>query len=189
MDIFSHGFWGGLIFGKNKRLLYWAVLFSILPDMIAFAPLLLFALTGDLPLGSRPEAMSEYPRIVLTLYSITHSMVIILPIYFLVRVLDRELSFAFLAWPLHILFDIPTHTGEYFPTPFLYPISDFSISGISWDNPYFMLANYTAIISITLFMVAKRGRFPEASHPKKRLFSFRNIPNQSSNTRDPRSNS
>lgn len=41
-----------------------------------------------------------------------------------------------LAWPLHILIDIPTHTAEFFPTPFLWPVSNFHVDGISWGNPF-----------------------------------------------------
>jgi hypothetical protein len=39
------------------------------------------------------------------------------------------------AWGLHILIDIPTHSLALFPTPFLWPVSDFKVNGIGWDNP------------------------------------------------------
>ncbi len=168
MDVFSHGFWGGLFFGKNRRLLFWAVLFGVLPDVIAFSPLLFYAYNGHFVLGSQPD-MSMYPQTILTLYSITHSLVIAIPIYFFIRFFNRELSYAFLAWPLHILFDIPTHTADYFPTPFLYPISNFHISGISWSQPYFFIANYTAIVAISIFLIAKKHRNINLKNVKKWL--------------------
>jgi hypothetical protein len=55
-----------------------------------------------------------------------------------------------LAWPLHILVDMPTHSSEFFPTPFLWPLSDFTINGISWGTPWIFIPNVVLIIVLYL---------------------------------------
>ena len=39
-----------------------------------------------------------------------------------------------IAWPFHIILDFFTHSIEYFPTPILWPISDYKFDGIPWSN-------------------------------------------------------
>jgi hypothetical protein len=62
-----------------------------------------------------------------------------------------------LGWVFHILIDIPTHTLRFFPTPFLWPISSYCASGISWANRWFLLANYSAL-AIVSFLLWRNGR-------------------------------
>jgi hypothetical protein len=59
--------------------------------------------------------------------------------------LTGALPLAYLAWLGHILVDIPTHSKRFFPTPFLWPISDYKVDGISWGVRWFMLANYGSL--------------------------------------------
>ena len=49
-------------------------------------------------------------------------------------------------WLLHILIDIPSHTLRLYPTPFLWPLSDLKVDGISWGRPWFLALNYTALL-------------------------------------------
>ncbi|MEK7673653.1 MAG: hypothetical protein AAB371_00450, partial [Patescibacteria group bacterium] len=55
-----------------------------------------------------------------------------------------------LAWPLHILIDIPTHSVNFYPTHFLWPMSDFFVNGISWATPIIFIPN--VIILFTLYL-------------------------------------
>lgn len=61
-------------------------------------------------------------------------------------------------WVLHIIIDIPTHTKAFFATPFLWPLSNFKIDGISWGTLWFMLINYSALVLVYLLIVWKRNR-------------------------------
>ncbi len=47
MDVFSHGLWGGILFGrKNKRNFLLAFLIGIAPDVFSFGPFFLVSLLG-----------------------------------------------------------------------------------------------------------------------------------------------
>jgi len=60
-----------------------------------------------------------------------------------------------LAWALHIIIDIPTHSYELFPTPFLWPISDFKINGIPWDNSIILIPDIILLIILYTFWFYK----------------------------------
>ncbi len=145
MDILTHGLWGGLIFGKDKKFFKYALLFGILPDLIPFAPYTIFQLiSGALVIG-KPELRS-FPDWVFVLYNTTHSLIVVTTIWIIIRkFLGKEYSIAFLAWPLHILMDIPTHTADFFPTKILYPLSHLHYDGVSWSHPIIMIVNYSLL--------------------------------------------
>jgi hypothetical protein len=66
----------------------------------------------------------------------------------------------FFAWPLHILCDIPTHSTQFFPTPFLWPLTTPFVNGRPWSRPPFMAINYGLIaltyLGVTLFKRRRR---------------------------------
>jgi uncharacterized SAM-binding protein YcdF (DUF218 family) len=49
--------------------------------------------------------------------------------------------------------DIPTHTSDFFPTHFLYPLSNVHVNGMSWGSPWFMLLNYSGLLIIYGFLI------------------------------------
>ena len=151
MDVFAHGLWTYAIYYKKKyRLL--ATLFGVAPDLFAFGFFFLHNLiTNSLSL-SRPS-VSSIPEYVFMGYNFSHSLVIFFFVVGIVYFITREIPWVMGGWLLHILIDIPSHTREFFPTPFLWPISSFKISGISWGNKYFMITNYTALILVYAFYV------------------------------------
>jgi len=65
-----------------------------------------------------------------------------------------------LAWALHIVCDIPTHTTSYFPTPFLWPFPTPFVNGVSWAAPAFLAVNYACLIIVyaAIFFYLRRGR-------------------------------
>jgi hypothetical protein len=147
MDILAHGLWGGAVFGWKRKYLL-AFLFGMLPDLLAFGPFFIYRLlSGALKLG-KPE-IALIPPAVFTAYNFSHSLLTAAAILPLVRfVISKELYLSACAYPLHILLDIPTHDKTFFPTPFLFPISNLRIDGISWGNKYFMLGNYAALLTV-----------------------------------------
>ena len=52
------------------------------------------------------------------------------------------------AWALHIVCDIPTHSTDYFPTPFLWPLPTPFVDGISRATPGFVAANYATLLIV-----------------------------------------
>jgi len=63
----------------------------------------------------------------------------------------RPLAFPMLAWPAHIILDFFTHSIEFFPTPILWPISDFKFDGIPWSNPIVFFANVICIFFLFVY--------------------------------------
>jgi len=151
-DIFSHGLWGGALFGWRKY--YWvAFSFGILPDAVSFGPFMLYRfLAGFSIMGSPPPEI--VPEWVYSTYDMTHSLIIAgLAVLILFR-FNRSLGLASLAWPLHILMDIPAHTRDYFPTPFLYPLSSFTVNGT--DSLYLAGLNWVLLIGVYVYLNLKK---------------------------------
>jgi len=59
-------------------------------------------------------------------------------------------------WFIHVLMDIPTHSGMLYPTLFLWPLSDWYYDGNSWGTLWFMIANYSCLL--TVFMLLRLAR-------------------------------
>ena len=78
----------------------------------------------------------------------------------------KRLAIFVLPWLIHILIDIPTHSREFLPTPFLWPVSEWKFPGISWGNRYFMMFNYAAIIVCVGWIVFKEKK---EKRPNKRF--------------------
>ncbi len=151
MDTASHGFWSALIWRAD---LWWlAVLFGVLPDIIAQTPKVVYnvwknksvkgLLSEDLP--SWIKTYTYYA------FHLTHSLVI--------ATLITGITWMFfgvqlwmLAWHLHIGIDMWTHKKEQ-ATPFLYPFSDFRFSGIHWSSKGFIGMNLLLLASAWIMLV------------------------------------
>lgn len=151
MDILSHALWANLVFKElpaGQRGL--AVVFSVLPDIISFSAMAFKHAVRKMMHYTDPP-LKFFPKVVFKIYKITHSLVIWLGIFFILSLLDWQwLALAFSAWGMHILFDIFTHTRAFFPTPILWPFSNFHFSGINWSNKWFMLFNYGVLLFLYL---------------------------------------
>ena len=147
MDIISHGLWATLLvkifrerYAQSAHLGI-AFLFGVIPDIIAFAFLTIWStmnfgilhpedhgasMTGTA--GPFLNVLSE------TLYQFTHSLVVVLIVFLVIYVISRKIYIVLLGWPLHVLLDIPTHTVDFYPTPFLWPVSEFVVNGFMWSQ-------------------------------------------------------
>ncbi len=171
MDIFSHGLWTAAAYKavelKQKKhfKIWWAVFFSLAPDLFSFG--ILFA-TRLVTLrlfqpefiddkGLHPELVPQYVHI---LYNWTHSFLIFAAVFGLVWLFLKRPFWELGAWGLHIASDIFTHTDVFFPTPFLWPFSDYRASVISWADPHFMIPNYIALALVygIFFFIIKRRK-------------------------------
>ena len=156
MDTFSHALWGKGLFGYRK--FYWyPVFFGIFPDMISFGVfgIVKFLFNPKSMQFGKPE-LSEIPVWVHSMYDFSHSMVIAMIFVLIFFKFDKNLFFASLAWPFHIILDFFTHSIEYFPTPILWPISDYKFDGIPWSNKYVFGANLIGLIVLFSYRFFKK---------------------------------
>ena len=162
MDVFSHGLWGGIAFGRKAKFGL-AVTFGMLPDLLAFGPFFIMKTVtqgfGNYYSGRPP--LEVFPQWVFTVYNLTHSLLVAGLVFAILWYWHRGVAVAFLTWPLHILFDIPTHTAAYFPTKFLYPLSTFHFDGVNWGNPLILLPNYLILAGLYAFFLFRRLKFKQ----------------------------
>jgi hypothetical protein len=143
MDIFAHFLWSYILFHRTK-VVGRAVLFGILPDILSWGVYSAHRILNGGAFG-RPD-MAAIPGWAFTLYGLTHSLIIFGLVCLVLWLTIKRIPIYLYAWLLHIAVDIPTHTKDFLPTPFLWPLSSFAFPGIRWSHPYFMIANYAAII-------------------------------------------
>ncbi|MFT5280696.1 MAG: hypothetical protein ACI9AR_000124 [Flavobacteriaceae bacterium] len=167
MDILAHGLYGGALSKalrnkipkeKRKRFFWWAFLFGILPDFIAFAPSFFIGIFnghGGHHSGMGNLDLSAY------IYNFSHSLIIFLCVLLLVRVISKKWWLPLFAWPLHIIMDIPLHSPDFFPTPFLFPLSTYTLPiGIPWGTPqiFFSLWGILIVYYLIRFLKEKREK-------------------------------
>ncbi len=165
MDIISHGLWDSLAFVRSTRKSFWlAFFFGISPDLFSFGVYMTAAFFGltahpDWSSGQHPDP-SQIPAYVYGLYNFTHSLIVFTLAFGLVWLARKKPPYELSAWGLHIVVDIPTHSYIFFPTPFLWPLSDFSINGIPWGDPIIFIPNVTILVALYLwfFVIRRRTR-------------------------------
>tara|TARA_Y100001970_G_scaffold129226_1_gene159395 strand:- start:16 stop:498 length:483 start_codon:yes stop_codon:yes gene_type:complete len=150
MDTLSHALWGKGLFGYRKYRWY-SFLFGAVPDLFSFGIYFIHSIFfSSSPLMGRPTR-SEIPEWVYSLYDISHSLVIASIFIFIAYKINKEFAFPMLAWPAHIILDFFTHSIEFFPTPILWPISDFKFDGIPWSNPIIFFTNVLLIFLLFIY--------------------------------------
>lgn len=172
MDVFSHALWGRHL---TYRRLDWrlAAVMGVTPDLFAFIPSTIYRWVKGEPRTSIDEntVTSDLPAIAWDLYQISHSLIWTFVLFLLIwggleirlrklglqgklpegKWLQTSMSPRTAAmvlitpWVFHIFIDIPTHTINFFPTPFLMPISDFMVDGIAWTAWWIMTMNVIAL--------------------------------------------
>lgn len=175
MDIISHALWSGALFKsinlklKNKKFNFWhAAFWGIFPDMFAFViPYIVWffaLLSGKAQLSGVLQAEATttaflYYNLVNILYNISHSIIIFLIIFFVAWFIFKKPIWVLCGWLLHILMDIFTHVTGHFPTPILWPISNFKFDGlIYWRNKWFMIAEILLLIIIYWIILGKEKK-------------------------------
>lgn len=165
MDILAHGLWTNIVFrtipqARDRKVLWWGIVFGVLPDLVSFTPVFAYLLFGLLSGFAHAWddsyiLNSAFGRYAETSYNYTHSFVIWAIAFILVWMIFRKLPVVLFGWSLHIAIDLFTHPNFY-QTPFLFPISDYrNPYGISWGEPVFMIINYSALFILYLYLVPK----------------------------------
>jgi len=157
-----------------KRAVFW----GIFPDLFAFLIPIMIAVTGlffgkinvsDLSYqglsGSSVFALELF-QLVALLYSIAHSLVVFVILFVLAILWNRvsassskknSMPWEMFGWALHIFIDIPTHSTDFFATPFLWPISDLRINGISWRTPWLFATDYLVMFGVYYFFLRREA--------------------------------
>jgi len=172
MDIFAHTLWAaagarGLNAAKGKKVstVGWTALFGVAPDFFAFGlpflSLFGYLITGRISWSDIANNHHLVPSFELApiLYQYSHSLVIWAAVFALVWIIRKKPWLPLLGWALHILIDIPSHSIDFYPTPFLFPISDYRFPyGIEWSNQWYMIINYSALFIIFGGMLVYRWK-------------------------------
>ena len=151
MDTFSHALYGKGLFGYRKYR-WTSFLFGALPDLSSFGVyflVLFFSNFQKLQYG-RPS-IEEIPIWVIELYNISHSLITAFVFISIVYFVKKDLSWPMLAWPVHIIVDLFTHSIEFFPTPIFWPLSNYRFDGIPWSNIYVLITNIILIFLIFFY--------------------------------------
>lgn len=143
----------------KKRRWFWveAFLWGALPDLIPFTVPVIISLVRRFSFwaGENPEIL----EVSVYLYQYTHSLVIFLAIFLLFRLCVKKWYLPMLGWAFHILLDIPLHAPDYFATPFLFPVSSWTLPfGISWATWWVFFPMWIALI-IWLIWLQKRKKY------------------------------
>ncbi len=176
MDILAHGIWAyfvsafsNLKLKKNKLKNWLFVSFGVMPDFVSFAPMFVYLIigliTGNVSSFPRPEGMEPATgngllihNVTGFLYNFTHSIIMFAIVFLICMIIFRRPVFELLGWLVHILIDIPTHSYQFYPTPFLWPVSGYKYNGISWGQWWFMILNYSALIAVYFWLRHERRK-------------------------------
>ena len=169
MDVVSHALWGRVLTRRRVNP-YFAMGIGIMPDLVAFIPqsasnwingvdskrVTADSVTSDMPLAW-------------DIYQWSHSLFVAGIIFFLLWLFfsknktfslgiyrsnssRNDAFFLMIPWFWHILLDIPGHSIEFFPTPFLHPLSDFMIDGVRWSTPWFFFPQIILVLCLTYYV-------------------------------------
>ena len=153
MDIISHALWTNVAYLKmQRRTRIWAVLFGILPDIVSFGPFFVEEIAFHTVRGTITQFSAAGVRYITTAYNLTHSLVLFAAVVGIVWLVWRKPYLPLAGWGLHIVIDIFSHSRAFFPTPFLYPISNYTVDAISWTYPYFLLPNFAVLAAVYLLI-------------------------------------
>ena len=180
MEILAHGLWTGAVAkGVNKKLatslnakqtIFW----GIFPDIFGFIVLsgwfIIVVALGKLGLIDifNYKVISSVPRnpawlfrdVVPGVYSITHSFIIFGFMFLGAYMFCKRPVWELLGWPFHIVIDIFTHSADFNPTPFLWPLQSPRVNGVTWYDARFTFINYGLIIFVYILLWAFRKRKP-----------------------------
>lgn len=175
MDILAHMLWANYgARGLNKKLekkknrtinLKWVTFWGVFPDLFAFTIPFCIAffsvIFGGQSLGAlrNHHGLASGFDIASFLYQFSHSLVIWALVFIVIWIISKRPRLELLGWLLHILIDIPSHAASFYPTPFLFPLSDYRfLHGVSWGNKWYMIINYSLLLITSLYFFSRKKK-------------------------------
>lgn len=176
MDVLAHTLWtnagaraGNKLSqkkgGKFHVSVGWAAFFGVFPDLFAFTIPFVLAFYKVIFTGQSFSGLRDHHGlaggfdIASYLYQYSHSLVVWAFVFCVVWYFSKRPRYELLGWALHILIDIPSHSINFYPTPFLFPLSDYRFPyGVSWSNQWYMIINYTALAFVWIPIALSKVR-------------------------------
>jgi len=164
MDVFSHWLWG-MVLTRGK--MSWKISgpMGVLPDLMAFVPASIYGLLNGIPRVKIDEnSRTEELPVAWEIYQWSHSFTFVLLLFVTAWwILERKghsdakrtAGIFVIPWIAHILIDIPGHTIDFFPTPFLYPFSDLMFDGVRWSTWWFFALNLVLLVGAWIYVLRK----------------------------------
>lgn len=167
MDVFSHGLWAGAVYKflnlkrkTTQKFNFWAAAgWGMFPDLLSFTIPFIWMLLGlifgffsfsQLPRTQEMEPIAQNVPLVFKmigpLYTASHSMLVFLAVFLFVMLIFRRPIWVMGGWFIHIFMDIFTHSYDFYPTPFLWPISNWKFNGVHWGQAWFMALDITLLV-------------------------------------------
>lgn len=185
MDILAHMLWAGtataLIARRRpvtRRTVAASVAMAALPDVMQFLPLLGWVAAGGSPWtvlfdhalatpGNEPALPASMVLLSHHLHCTFHSAVVAALVTAVVGLVTRSLWLPLVGWWSHIVFDVFTHSADFYAVPVLYPLTYAGFDGIAWNKPWFMAINYAALLVAGLWLLRLREIKPPSGSPPK----------------------
>jgi hypothetical protein len=163
MDFISHGLWGGIATGRRNKKDFWkSFAWGSMPDIIPFAPFFIInifqMLFGDGKSFFGPPDIATIPEYVFKLYSVTHSYFTFLFVFLIIYLIYKKPNWLMIGWPIHITMDIFTHSKAFFPTPFLWPFSNYRFDGTPWSHWYIFIPNISILVVLYVYFFIIKPR-------------------------------
>ena len=166
MDYFAHAAWSFIIFHRNK-FAWAAIIFGVLPDTLSWFLFMLYNIFFNGFHWGKPT-LFELPSWMVSLYGVTHSLIVFLVVAGIIYLIFKKIPIYIYAWPIHILMDIPTHSRDFLPTPFLWPISNWFFPGFSWGQLWFMILNWSLIFLFLGYIIYQKIKFKSLGKKKQK---------------------
>ena len=165
MDIVAHALWAGVAVDCVRRRVavsrsaaITTIALAVAPDVLqllpmlgwiafgkgAFASLSAYSLASP---GTEPAMPAAIALLTHHLHCVAHSAIIALAVTAIGWMASGRLWFPLLGWWLHIVIDVFTHSADYYPSPVFYPITMWGFHGIAWNEPWFLILNYVALLA------------------------------------------
>lgn len=162
MELIGHFLWTNLFSNyflkkykkevNNKETIFW----GIFPDLISFGPLFFILVLNYFKVFNFNYYFSF--NLISFLYNFSHSFIFYFLCFFVIFFIKKKFYLESLGWFFHIFIDIFTHSKNFYPTKFLWPLSDFGFNGISWRNIYFLVFNYFVLLVVYGLIYIKKGQ-------------------------------
>ena len=176
MDVAAHMLWTGAALAAatprvaiTRGTAFATIALAGMPDVLQHVPLAAWAAFGEgswaalrgyalAHPGAEPSMPASVALVTHHLHCIAHSAVVSGIVTAILWVALRSLWIPLLGWWTHILIDVFTHSADFYPVPVLYPITYRGFDGIAWNEPWFMVLNYTALLAFGAWAVVRMRR-------------------------------
>jgi hypothetical protein len=140
----------------------WTVALAVLPDLGHLLPVTGWAMVNlasadwwqyatALP-GQEPPMPHAVGLWAHHLHCILHSALVAAVVTAALWAWRAAFWWPLLGWWSHIVIDVFTHSAEFFPSPVLYPLTDWGFDGVAWNRPGFLWANYLALAGVWVWL-------------------------------------